>query len=335
MKYDIITIGGATEDITFYTSEGVLIDNKKDILRQKLLAFEYGAKIKIDKAHSTFGGGAANTAVSFSRLGFRAASLIAVGQDIRGKKIIKNLEKQKVNTGLVQKIKDNVSGFSFILVGPNNEHIVFSHRAANSNLRFPFGLSSRRRQISDLRFIKKTKWVYITSLSGQWQDVLKRIFSVKGVKIAWNPGYVQLNKGKSILGKYFKKTEILIVNKDEAIELVISDKKFRSKPFSFYNNIKNLLTIIKSWGPQIVVITSGKNGADAYDSKKYYHATIAKEQKRIDTTGVGDAFGSSFIAGLELYNGNIKKAMKLGTKNTASVISQQGAQNGLLTKKDI
>ena len=49
MKYDIITIGGATEDITFYTSEGVLINNKKDLTNQKLLAFEYGAKVKIDK----------------------------------------------------------------------------------------------------------------------------------------------------------------------------------------------------------------------------------------------------------------------------------------------
>ena len=326
MKYDIITIGGATEDITFYTKEGVLIDNKKDILRQKLLAFEYGAKIKIDKAHSTFGGGAANTAVSFSRLGFKVASLIAVGQDIRGKKIVKNLEKQGVNTKLVQKLKGETSGFSFILVGPSNERIVFSNRAANSNFRF---------QISDFRFIRKTKWVYITSLSGKWQDVLKKVFSVNGVKIAWNPGYVQLEKGKSVLGKYFKKTEVLIVNKDEAIELVISDKKFRGKALSFYNNVKNLLAIIKSWGPQIVVITSGKNGADAYGNNKYYHIAIVKEQKRVDTTGVGDAFGSSFIAGLELYNGNIKKAMKLGVKNTASVISQQGAQNGLLTKKDI
>jgi len=29
MKYDIITIGGATEDIAFFTKEGVIIDNKK------------------------------------------------------------------------------------------------------------------------------------------------------------------------------------------------------------------------------------------------------------------------------------------------------------------
>ena len=37
MKYDVITIGGATEDITFYTKEGMLIANRKDISRQKLL----------------------------------------------------------------------------------------------------------------------------------------------------------------------------------------------------------------------------------------------------------------------------------------------------------
>ena len=66
MKYDIITIGGVTEDINFCTHEGVLIKNKKDVLRQELLAFEFGAKIKIKESHSTFGGGAANTAVCFA-----------------------------------------------------------------------------------------------------------------------------------------------------------------------------------------------------------------------------------------------------------------------------
>ncbi|KKR32035.1 MAG: hypothetical protein UT64_C0044G0012 [Candidatus Falkowbacteria bacterium GW2011_GWF2_39_8] len=49
MKYDFITIGGATEDMMIFTDEGILFDNKKDILRQKLLAFEYGAKIIADK----------------------------------------------------------------------------------------------------------------------------------------------------------------------------------------------------------------------------------------------------------------------------------------------
>ena len=326
MKYDIITIGGATKDYTFYTHEGILIDNKKDILRQRLLAFEYGAKIQVDKAYSTFGGGATNAAVCLARLGFNIATLVAVGDDDRGQSIIKNLEKQGIDTSLVQEVKAVESGFSFLLVGQSNEHIVFSNRAANTKLQITE---------EDLENLKYTNWIYMTSLSGKWREVLESVFSVQGIKVAWNPGHTQLHSGVKVIGKYFKKTKVLIVNKDEATELVVSDEQYKNKNLKFLNNIKNLLTIIKGWGPEIIVITNGKYGADAYNGRKFYHQDILREKKRKDTTGVGDAFGSTFVAGLELYNGNIKKAMQLSVKNTASVIGQQGAQNGLLTKKDI
>ncbi len=326
MEYDFITIGGATEDITFYTNDGVLINNKKDILRQKLLAFEYGAKMKINRAHSTFGGGAANTAVCFSKLGFKVGSLLAVGRDDRGKNIINNLKKQKVDVKLIKKLKDYESGFSFLLVGQKNEHIVFSNRAANSQL-----------QITnyDLQILKKTKWIYLTSLSGDWGELLKKLFSLKDIKIAWNPGHVQLDAGCQIIKKFIKKTNVLMLNKDEAIELVLSDKKNKLKSRDYLNNIKNLLSILQSWGSKIVVITNGKYGADAYDGCKFYHQAIIKETKRIDTTGVGDAFNSSFVTGLELFDGDIKKSLILGAKNSASVVSQQGAQNGLLNKENV
>ena len=341
MKYDIITIGGATKDITFYTGEGLLIANRKDILRQKLLAFEYGTKIKIDNSHSTFGGGAANAAVGLSKLGFKVAALIAVGRDIRGREILENLKDNGVDIQLAQKKKNIESGFSFLLVGNDNEHIVFSNRAANSELR----ITNR-----ELRMLKNVKWIYLTSLSGAWQEVLDKIFSVKltrqapfgkgsegrfNPKIAWNPGHIQLNSGYNAIGKYLKNVEALIVNKDEAIELVVSRKLYRKKSFQFLNNIENLIKIIHAWGPRIIVITNGKYGAYAHDGQKLYRQPIIKEKKKVDTTGVGDAFGSSFVAGLELYNGDIKKAMLLGARNSASVIAKQGAQNGLLAKRDI
>ena len=325
MKYDVITIGGATEDITFYTKEGVVIENKEDILRQKLLAFEYGAKIKIDKAYSTFGGGAANAAVCLSRLGLKVASLVVVGKDDRGGRILKNLEMHKVDTSLAQKLEDIESGFSFLLVGQSNEHVVFSNRAANAKL-----------QITDVesKNLKNTNWIYMTSLSGKWRDVLDGVFSVKGVKIAWNPGHVQLHLGVKTIGRYFNRVKVLIINKDEAIELVVSDKKNAKQDNKFLNNLRNLLKIIHGWGPEIVIITNGRFGANAYDGNKFYHQDVIREKKRLDTTGVGDAFGSSFIAGLELYKGNVARAMKLGAKNTSSVISKQGAQNGLLKISD-
>lgn len=326
MAYDVITIGGATEDITFYTDEGILIDNKKDLTKQKLLAFEYGAKIKVDKSFSGFGGGAANAAVCLANFGFKIACLSAVGQDSRGQRILDNFNQRGVDITLAQKIKNRETGFSFLVVGPANEHIVFSNRAANSKLR----ITSR-----ELQIMKKADWFYLTSLSGAWQANLDKIFSVSGVKIAWNPGHRQILIGLKGLEKYFKRAECLIVNKDEAIELVMSDKKYKNQSGAYLNKVKNLLAVLISFGPKIAVITSGKHGADAMAEGKIYHQPIIKEKRRADTTGVGDAFGSAFIAGLKLYKQDIKKSLLLASKNAASVISIPGAQNGLLKRKDI
>lgn len=324
MRYDIVTIGGAVEDITFYTKEGQVIDNQQDILRQTLLAFEYGTKIKIDAAHTTFGGGATNVAIAASRLGLKSACICAVGNDERGKKIVKNLKEQKVDTRFVQKVRGEMSGFSFLLVGTDNEHVIFSYRAANSELK-----------ISQKKLKKiNSEYLYVTSLSGQWRETVKNIFSCsEKFKIAWNPGHIQLSEGQNSIKRNLPKVDVFIINEDEALELVVTDKNVmrnRKENAGFLSNVKNLLRIIEKYGPRIVVITRGRKGADVYDGKKFYHMRIQKEHKRIDTTGVGDAFGSSFVCGLKLYNGDIEKAIELGIKNTASVIGQQGAQNGLI-----
>ncbi len=326
MKFDFITIGGATEDMTFYTKEGVIIDNKKDILRQKLFAFEYGAKLQVDKGFSTFGGGAANAAVCLALLGLKSAALVAVGEDNRGVSIVDNFQKKGVDTSLVKKIPGLSSGFSFLIAGPANEHVVFSYRAANEKLEL---------DESDLNKLKQTEWIYLTSLSGNWQKVLDKIFSADNAKISWNPGHIQLHKGIKVLGKYFKKTEVLIVNKDEALELVVSSGKYNRRNANFLENVKNLLQIIKDWGPRMVVITSGQDGADVFDGSNFYHQAIVKEKKRINTTGVGDAFGSTFTAGLKMFSGDIRRAMYMGVCNTASVVGSMGAQAGLLTKSEM
>lgn len=325
MKYDVITIGGATEDITFFTKEGLLVANRKDILRQKLLAFEYGTKIKIDSSRYTFGGGAANAAVCLARLGMKVASVISIGDDERGRKIVDNLKKYNVDTKFIQKNSGMESGFSFLLIGQNHEHIVFSNRAANNELKI---------KSYQLNFLKDTKWIYLSSLSGEWKEDLENIFKIKETKIAWNPGHVQLAAGVGSVKKYLAKTDLLILNKDEAIELVVSDKEYKNKPIKFLNNIENLLKIIKSWCAGLVVITNGGYGTDVYDGEKIYRQPAIKAKKVADTTGVGDAFGSSFLAGLQIYDDNIKKALLLAAKNSSSVVTKQGAQNGLLTIKD-
>lgn len=325
MKYDFITIGGATRDISFFTDQGVLIDNKKDILRQKLLGFEYGAKIKVDKFYYSYGGGAANAAVCLSNFGLNTACLTCLGGDEGGRMIINNFKEHRISTSLIKINKADESGSSFILVSPGGERIIFGARGANHEL-----IISER----DLRIIKETENIYLSSLSGAWLKNLRSIFSViskEGPKIYWNPGGKQLQAGLKKIAPFLKKTTVFSINKDEAIELILSSDRHRTLTNSFLNKEENLLEIIKSFGPKIVIITMGENGVIASDGKKTYRHQIIKEKKRVDTTGIGDVFNSSFAAGLTCL-GDLDKALVLALHNTASKVSHLGAQNGLLKK---
>jgi ribokinase len=353
MNFDVVTIGGATRDITFFTDQGVLIDNKKDPTRERLFAFEYGAKIKIKEAYFTLGGGACNTAVAFSRLGLRAAPIIRIGNDKNGQAILDDLKKEGINTKFVQVDKKLPTGFSFIVAsGRGRDHVAFLYRGANDKL-----LTDSHRFFTDFHR-SQIKWFYVSSLTGRnWKNILNKLYNISNFQsstfnpqICWNPGATQLKAGYRGLAKYLRKTDVLILNKDEATELVLSQQS-RIKQLT----IKKLLKVILSWGPKIAVITCGAKGAyigeiigeirgktcdelaepfvKIRDIKVYYSPALKK--KKVDTTGAGDAFGSSFIAGLILYKNNIKKALKLAILNSGSVVQHIGAQNGLLKMSDV
>jgi ribokinase len=324
MKYDFIAVGGLVEDIVFATDEGVLINNPKDLTRQKLVGFEYGAKIRVEDVARFPGGGANNAAVCLSRLGFKTALLGAVGEDEAGKALIKNLAENKIDTRLIRVIKGGETGFSFVVKTENNEHVIFVYRGANSRL---------EAAKIEARTMRCAKWLYVSSLSGEWEKVLDKVFAAKGALVAWNPGNTQLSAGAGRLREFIKKTAVFMLNKDEATELAISTGKYKKKGGKFFKEMKNLLVAIKDLGSDTVLITNGENGADFYDGEIFYHEKSLRvpAAKIADTTGVGDAFCSTFIAGLEIYEGDYKKAMKLAMKNSAGVLKKAGAQNGLMS----
>jgi sugar/nucleoside kinase (ribokinase family) len=320
--FDVITIGGATRDIIFYTDEGELVKGKK-LTQKKLLGFEFGAKINLKKVNFNFGGGAANSAVAFSHLGLRTAAILTLGQDDNGLAIKKNLARYKVDTRFVRMKKNLATGFSFILTDEKSrEHIAFLYRGANNDLEF---------RPKDLGKIKN-KWFYVGSLSGSnWQRILNRLTTVmKGsrepkIKLAWNPGARQFKTGLKNLAKFLKVTDVLLVNRDEALELVLSVTGASKK----IDQPEILLKILKKYGPRIVVITDGAKGAYAFDGQSIYHAKTLNFRP-VDTTGVGDAFGSSFVAGLILFKEDIIRALKLAIINSSFELMEVGAETGLI-----
>ncbi len=323
MKYDFLTIGGATRDVSFFTDQGVFINNKKDILRQELLAFEYGAKIKVDQFHYNYGGGAANAAVCLSGFSLKTACLTSIGDDENGRRILDNLRNNKIDTQFVKIHKNKESASSFILIAPTGERIIFGSRGANRDLKIT---------AADEAAFRKSANIYLASLSGAWLNNLKTIFSFvkpSGPKVFWNPGGAQIRAGLKKLAPFLKKTEVLALNKDEAIEFVLTSPDHKNLSSRYLNDVNKLITIIHGFGPKTVVITLGSDGVIAYDGQKIYCREIVRDKKRIDTTGIGDAFNSSFAAGYSEYK-NIDRALTLALKNAAAKVSNLGAQNGLL-----
>ena len=323
MKNTVTTIGGATRDIMFYTDDMLLLDNKQDLLRQKLIAFEYGAKIYSKEVYFTYGGGGMNTAFNFAGLGVKTQTILSVGEDLVGAEILQHLKKNKVNTNFIQTIKNVRTGTSAIVnVGKYNEHVIFAYRGANNKI----DLSSAT--------VKKinTPWVYLTSLSGDFTSKLNNLFehcSKKKIQVAWNPGSNQLKLGLKKLAKHMKQTTVFGVNRDEALELLVSLKDGKVS-----NNINYILKNLHKYGQKLTVVTDGHRGAYLYDGKRVYFR-VANKRKGINTTGAGDAFGSSLVAGLIKYKWDLDKALKLAIINSNSVIMKIGAQEGLLRVKDL
>ncbi len=319
----ITTIGSSTTDTMFYTDQMILVDNKKDLLQQKLIGFEYGAKISSQNVTTTFGGGGANAAVNFASLGLKVQLISSLGTDAIGQAVLDNLKEKKVDTHLIQRNSKKITDNSFIVnVGSFNEHVIFSCRGAYEDI----DLSP-----TTVRKIK-TPWIYLTRLSANFFPKLANIFEQvrhRKIKIAWNPGADQLRLGLTRLHRFMQDTYVFDVNRDEALELVI---KIKGKDFK--NNINVLLKELHKFGQKLTVITDGPKGAYVYDGKKvYFHPAL--KRKGLNTTGAGDAFGSAFVTGLIRYNGDVEKALRLGIWNSNSVIMKVGAQVGILTVADL
>lgn len=313
--FDVISIGGLTRDIFFEYSK-IKVDKSGE---KKSLIIPYGEKLVSESSFYSYGGGAFNTAINFSKLGLKAASVCNIGSEGTGSLAIEQLKKYGVSTKFIRKDKSLHTGLSIFILGKDNEHTGFLERGANNHL-----------LIERWRPLKNTKWFYISSLTGSSAKLLPDFFDFAKkhkIKIAFNPGSEQLSEGYHYLKGMISEAEIIILNYQEAEQLVFSKNKKIPK------DEKSLLKEIDKMGAKISVITEDGDGSHAISEGKTYH-TNAFSKNVIDTTGAGDSFGSTFVFGI-INNYDILYCLKLASINAASVVSKMGATSGLLTYNNI
>jgi len=321
MKFDVTTIGDAFEDV--FVQPDLEVRSDKSFAGGRGICFEFGEKIPLKSVQYEVGGSACNIAVGLSRLGFKASFVTAIGADSPAEKILQRLELEGVdNSNVIQK-NDIQTGFSVVL-SIDGDRTIFSYHALKD-----YSVIKMKKTIS-------SKWLVVTSLGENIDEIEKRIvseISENNALFAWNPGNLQIKHGASNYRHLLKCNSILFLNREEAIKFL----DFPVKP-----QIEEVVRKLAAFGPKIIVVTNGKEGALAYDGHEFYYAKANERTKRVDATGAGDAFSTGFLGRLinedwrEPISGDlIREALAWGMSNSNSVIQYVGGQKGLLERSQL
>ena len=330
---DVITIGSATMDVFVESDDANIVSVYTKNKKSEFMSYPYGAKVEITDFASQVGGGGVNTACNFANLGLKTSAIFKIGDDIYSDGILESFKAKNVNLSNIIQDKTLSTGFSIILVSFQGDRTVLAHRGANAKIKK-----------SDINFeaIKNAKLLYIAPLNGDSTKVLDDIVNFakdNNVKVCFNAGTSSIKKGFNYIKKILENAHIVVMNKEEAtmatqiqVRPDTRDEKFSDE--LIHPDIKEMFKKLKVRDYQIIVITDGGHGAYAYDGHKYYYCPVFNSPV-VSTLGAGDAFASTLCAALGKTKIDIGKALMYASVNSAGVVSQFGATQGLLTFEEI
>jgi len=212
-RFDFVCIGSATQDVFVRSDAARVLTFAGPREEQRLLCFDYGAKIGVEHIEFTTGGGGTNASASLARLGARTAFLGKIGPDQIGRLVLNELEGLGVDTSHHLRSDEEPTGYSVILMSYLGDRTVLTHRGAGARMT-PAEV--------DWSFVDETAWLYVTSLAGKSASLLDPIAeraAAAGARIAFNPGSAQLRAGLEALRPFLSRTEVLVLNKEEASRL--------------------------------------------------------------------------------------------------------------------
>lgn len=314
-KPDVIAIGDIVTDAFIKLFDDYEHTYKNE--QGKWLAIPFGTKIPFDHVEVVEAvGNASNAAVAFARLGLKSAFVTNVGADPAGRDMIKALDKQQVDSRFVRINPGKKSNYHYVLWFRDERTILIKHEEYDYH--WPH-----------LRPAEVPDWVYFSSISEHaipyHDQVADWLDEQPEVKMAFQPGTFQMQAGAERLKRLYQRSEVLILNREEAVLVGGGD----------HENIHDLFDKLHALGPKIVVITDRPQGAYASDGRERWQMPLYPDPAPpLDRTGAGDSFASTFVAAL-IRGNNIEGALQWAPINSMSVVQKVGAQAGLLKEKEL
>lgn len=283
----------------------------------KWLTMPFATKLPFDHVEIVRGvGNSANASVAFSRLGLTTGFMTNVGDDDEGRDIIRALGKQGIDTRFVRINPRKRSNYHYVLWYKDERTILINHE------RYKY-------YWPHLRASEIPRWLYFSSVSEHaldyHDDIAEWLADHPQVRLAFQPGTFQMKVGAERLQAIYKRTEVLVLNREEAAFV----------GGGTHDNLKDLFDKLHALGPKIVVITDGPKGAYASDGQHRMSMPLYPDPaKPVDRTGAGDSFASTLVAALA-KGLSLEDALRWAPINSMSVVQHVGAQAGLLKEKEL
>lgn len=315
-QIDVMSIGDiVTDDFIRLIDKEEHVEHEKD--GEQWLAIPFGTKIPFDHREVIEAvGNAANAAVAFARLGLHSSFVTNVGGDKYGREMIHALGERKVDTRFVRINPGKLSNYHFVLWYKEERTILIKHEEYDYH--WPH-----------FRPSEIPRWVYFSSISKKaipYHDHVANWLSANpDVKLAFQPGTFQMEAGTDRLYRIYKRSDVLILNREEAAKVGGGD----------HDDVHDLIYKLHELGPRIVVVTDGPKGAYASDGTNSYKMPLYPDiAPPFERTGAGDAFASTFVAALA-KGLSLEDALRWAPINSMMVVQKVGAQAGLLNEHQL
>lgn len=314
-QFDVISIGDIVTDafIRLLEDQATTYENEQG----KWLAMPFATKLPFDHTEVCDAvGNAANAAVAFARLGLKTAFVTNVGGDQAGRDMIKSLAEDDVDHRFVRINPRKKSNYHYVLWYKEERTILIKHEEYDYH--WP-----------SMKANELPRWVYFSSISegamDYHDDVADWLEKHPDIQFAFQPGTFQMKAGAERLQRLYKRCNVLILNREEAVKVGGGN----------YDDMHDLINKLHELGAKIVVITDGPSGAYASDGENRFKMPIYPDPKPpYERTGAGDAFASTFVAALVKGN-TLEGALQWAPINSMNVVQKVGGQAGLLTEEKL
>lgn len=271
-----------------------------------------GEEVRATKVISVPGGKAANTAVAGAKiLGTNNVGVIGMlGADSIAENQIKILENEGIDTSLIFRHEEMLSGQAYVIVDRKGENVILTYQAANLGI-----MPEEVAQPKVLSAIDNSSTVIVIDPPLDTAGSLITYASKAGKRIIWSPALLT-SYGISALQKYLSHVDYLILNQQEAGSLTsIEDGVEACSKIS--NSLSGINVVVTLGDRGCTLCTNGKNMIiPPLDS--------SSDLRIVSTVGAGDAFlgafGSFKLKGFEdaqaLYLANVAAALKASREDT-------------------